>query len=167
MRDALRSKEIKLECDVEPDLPAVLVDRQRIYHVFTNLIHNAIKYSPQGGEIVMQARRSDDQGVQFSVLDRGPGIPEDYHDRIFDRFFRVPNQTKTGAGLGLSIAREIVLAHGGRIGARNRKKGGSDFHFVLAGGDEEEANAVEIERAAEPSRIEAPVSVSTGVSEGV
>jgi NtrC-family two-component system sensor histidine kinase KinB len=160
MRDALRSKEIKLDCDVEPDLPAVLVDRQRIYHVFTNLIHNAIKYSPQGGEIVMQARRSDDQGVQFSVLDRGPGIPEDYHDRIFDRFFRVPNQTKTGAGLGLSIAREIVLAHGGRIGAKNRKKGGSDFHFVLAGADEEETMAVSRVEVVEPARIAEPATLS-------
>jgi two-component system, NtrC family, sensor histidine kinase KinB len=139
MREALKAKELKLVIDIEPDLPGVLVDRQRIYHVFTNLIDNAAKYSPPGGEIILQARRSDDDDVQFSVLDRGPGIPEAYHDRIFDRFFRAPGQTKTktGAGLGLSIAREIVLAHGGRIGAKNRAKGGSEFHFVLTRVEEE------------------------------
>ncbi|MDB6109495.1 MAG: hypothetical protein JWR69_1245, partial [Pedosphaera sp.] len=137
MREAMKAKDLKLNCEIEPDLPTVLVDRQRIYHVFTNLMHNAIKYSLPGGEIALQARQSEDHGVQFSVLDRGPGIPGDYQDLIFDRFFRVPNQTKTGAGLGLSIAREIVLAHGGRIGAKNRPEGGSDFHFVLAGADGE------------------------------
>jgi NtrC-family two-component system sensor histidine kinase KinB len=137
MREAMKAKDLKLACRIEPDLPTILVDRQRIYHVFTNLMHNAIKYSPPGGEIALQARLSEDHGVQFSVLDCGPGIPEDYHDLVFERFFRVPNQTITGAGLGLSIAREIVLAHGGRIGARNRPEGGSDFHFVLAEADGE------------------------------
>ena len=69
--------------------------------------------------------------VQFSVTDHGPGVPEDFQDRIFDRFFRVPGQTKTGAGLGLSIAREIVVAHGGRIGVKNQPDRGSEFYFVL------------------------------------
>jgi signal transduction histidine kinase len=137
LREALKAKDLKLTCEVEPELPAVYVDRQRIHHVFSNLLLNAIKYSPQGGEIILQARRADDDGVQFSVKDCGPGIPEDYQDRIFERFFRVPGQTNSGAGLGLSIAREIVLAHGGRISARNRPKQGSEFQFVLGGLEEE------------------------------
>jgi len=136
MREALKPKDLKLTCTVEEGLPPVLVDRQRINHVFTNFLNNAIKYSPYGGEIVLSASRAADHEVQFSVADHGPGVPEDYQDRIFDRFYRVPEQTKTGAGLGLSIAREIVVAHGGRIGVKNRQDKGSEFYFVLAGGED-------------------------------
>ena len=136
MREALKPKDLKLTCNVEQGLPPVLVDRQRINHVFTNLLNNAIKYSPYGSEIVLGAARAADHEVQFSVTDRGPGVPDDYQDRIFDRFYRVPQQTKTGAGLGLSIAREIVVAHGGRIGVKNGTDHGSEFYFVLAGGED-------------------------------
>lgn len=136
VREALKPKDLKLTCSVESGLPPVLVDRQRINHVFTNFLNNAIKYSPYGGEITLSATRAADQGVQFSVADEGPGVPEDYQDRIFDRFYRVPEQTKTGAGLGLSIAREIAVAHGGRIGVKNRPEKGSEFYFVLAGGED-------------------------------
>jgi NtrC-family two-component system sensor histidine kinase KinB len=137
MRDAVAAKNLKLICKTEPGLPAVMVDRQRINHVFTNLINNAIKYSPPKGEILLEATRTGDREVQFSVIDHGPGVPEDFQDRIFDRFYRVPGQTKTGAGLGLSIAREIAVAHGGRIGIRNGTENGSEFYFVLSGVDGE------------------------------
>ncbi len=132
LRETISARNLKLDCRVEPDLPPLLVDRQRINYVFTNLLNNAIKYSPPGAEIILQAARTGDREVQFQVIDHGPGVPEDYHDRIFDRFFRVPGQTKTGAGLGLSIAREIVVAHGGRIGVKNPPEGGSEFYFVLS-----------------------------------
>ncbi len=138
-REAIKTAALVLRCEIEPDLPTVLVDRQRINHVFTNLLTNAIKYSQPFGEIILHAARGEDGGVQFSVRDSGPGIPEDYQDRIFDRFYRVPGQTKNGAGLGLSIAREIVLAHGGRIGVKSRVEHGSEFYFVLTGADEEMA----------------------------
>jgi NtrC-family two-component system sensor histidine kinase KinB len=137
MRETIANKKLRLTLEVDPDLPAVLVDRQRINHVFTNLIGNAIKYSPSGGEIIMKATRTGEREVEFSVLDEGPGVAEDHQDRVFDRFYRVPNQPKKGAGLGLSIAREIVLTHGGRIGIRNGPKGGSDFYFVLGAADGE------------------------------
>jgi len=136
VREALKPKELALTCQVEPGLPPVLVDRARLNHVFTNLLNNAIKYSPLGGEIRLSASLSPEHAVQFGVADRGPGVPEDFQDRIFDRFFRVPEQTKTGAGLGLSIAREIVVAHGGRIGVKNRRKKGCEFYFVLAGAED-------------------------------
>ena len=136
LREAISARNLKLECRVEPNLPALLVDRQRINYVFTNLINNAIKYSPADAEIVLEAGRTGDREVQFRVIDHGPGVPEDFHDRIFDRFFRVPGQTKTGAGLGLSIACEIVVAHGGRIGVKNPPEGGSEFYFALGGEDE-------------------------------
>jgi signal transduction histidine kinase len=127
MGDRVSAKSLKMNCAVEPDLPAVFVDRQRISHVFTNLVTNAIKHSPAGGEILLRAALAADNELQFSVIDQGPGIPEEYQTRIFDRFFRVPGQIKTGAGLGLSIAREITVAHGGRIGVRSSPEGSSTF----------------------------------------
>jgi len=133
--DTASAKGLKLSCKLEPGLPPVAVDRQRISHVFTNLITNAIKHSPPGGEIQLRAASAADGCVQFSIADQGPGIPEEYQTRIFDRFFRVPGQTKTGAGLGLSIAREITVAHGGRIGVKSSPGHGSTFYVVLKAGD--------------------------------
>jgi NtrC-family two-component system sensor histidine kinase KinB len=122
---------LRINCRIEPDLPDVAVDRQRISHAFNNLIANAIKYSPAGGEIRLDAARAEDDTVEFSITDEGPGIPEEYHARIFERFFRAPGQTKTGAGLGLSIAREIAVAHGGRIGVKSAPGHGSTFFVML------------------------------------
>jgi len=141
MKEQATAKRLKLNCVVEPQLPPVSVDRQRINHVFTNLITNAIKHSPAGGEIVLRAAPAEDHHVQFSITDQGAGIPEEYHSRIFERFFRVPGQSKSGAGLGLSIAREITLAHGGRIGVKSAVGQGSTFYVVLRG----------LERSNEPS----------------
>jgi len=131
MADRVSAKGLKMNCVVDSDLPAVSVDRQRIHHVFTNLLTNAIKHSPAGGEILLRATLTADHSVQFAVSDQGPGIPEKYHMRIFDRFFRVPGQNETGAGLGLSIAREITVAHGGRIGVKNAPGQGSTFYIIL------------------------------------
>lgn len=127
---------LRLTCSIKPGLSAVLVDRQRISLVFHNLITNAIKFSPPGGEIKLTAALADDGNIRFSVTDQGPGVPEEYQTRIFDRFFRVPGQAKTGAGLGLSITREIVAAHGGLIGVRNGAGQGSEFYVLLTGENE-------------------------------
>jgi len=129
--DQASAKQLKIHCAPDPDLPFVLVDRQRIGHIFANLLANAIKYSPPGGEIRLGASRADDHSVQLTVADDGPGIPEQYHQRIFDRFFRVPGQTKAGAGLGLSIAREIAVAHGGRISVKSAPGQGATFCLIL------------------------------------
>jgi signal transduction histidine kinase len=129
--DKASSRGLRMNCRIEPGLPRVAVDRQRISHVFNNLIANAIRYSPVGGEILLGAARAEEGGVEFSVSDQGPGIPEEYHARIFERFFRVPGQTQKGAGLGLSIAREITVAHGGRIGVKSPPGRGSTFFAVL------------------------------------
>jgi NtrC-family two-component system sensor histidine kinase KinB len=133
MADEASARGLTMICDIEPDLPALPVDRQRISHVFTNLVANAIKHSPPRSEILVRAARAGDSSVQFSITDHGPGIAEEYQARIFDRFFRVPGQTKTGAGLGLSIAREITVAHGGRIGVKSSLGQGSTFYVVLKG----------------------------------
>ncbi len=131
MADKISSKNLQVDFKARPDLPAVSVDRQRISHVFTNLISNAVKYSSLNGKIVLSATPVADNGIEFRVTDQGPGIPAEYHTRIFDRFFRVPGQTKTGAGLGLSIAREITMSHGGRIGVRSPPGQGCTFYVVL------------------------------------
>lgn len=129
--DKISARGLKMKCSVASDMPPVLVDRQRIGHVFTNLLTNAIKHSPPGGEIELRATRVDGEGVQFSVSDQGAGIPEEFQLRIFDRFFRVPGQNEAGAGLGLSIAKEITQAHGGRIGVTSLSGKGSTFFVLL------------------------------------
>lgn len=131
MIEVVSAAGLRLVPAIEPGLPAVSVDRPRISLVFANLITNASKHSPAHGEILLRVARTQSGDVQFSVLDEGPGVPEEYRTRVFDRFFRVPGQTKTGAGLGLSIAREIVVAHGGRIGVKPRSGRGSEFYFTL------------------------------------
>jgi len=131
MADKASARHLQLNVRAKPDLPAVSVDRQRMNHVFTNLISNAIKYSPEAGEIVLSAVPVEDDSVEFRISDQGPGVPAEYQTRIFDRFFRVPGQTKTGAGLGLSIAREITMSHGGRIGVRNTPGRGCTFYVTL------------------------------------
>jgi len=129
-------------CSVEPGLPDLFVDPQRIGHVFHNFIMNAIQHSPPGGEIQIRAARADDGGVRFSVKDQGLGIPEEFQGRLFERFFRVPGQAKSGAGLGLSIAREIIVAHGGRIGVHSRPGHGSEFYVVLSSASDETAGGI-------------------------
>jgi two-component system, NtrC family, sensor histidine kinase KinB len=134
--EAAAAKGLGIKREVAFNLPDLFVDRQRIGYVFHNLVTNAIKHSPNGGEIRLRAANGDDHTVVFTVADEGPGIPHNYHGRIFDRFFRVPGQIKTGAGLGLSIAREITLAHGGRIGLKSSPGQGATFSLVLKAADE-------------------------------
>jgi signal transduction histidine kinase len=131
MAGKITARGLSVNFMIDPDLPAILVDRQRINHVFTNLISNAIKHSPANGKIILGARLVKDNDVEFSVTDHGPGIPEEYHSRIFDRFFRVPGQSQSGAGLGLSIAREITVSHDGHIGVKSAPGQGCNFYVVL------------------------------------
>jgi signal transduction histidine kinase len=114
----------------EPALPLVAVEWQQIAHVFSNLIHNAVKHSKAGEEVVVKAAR-EDGGVRFSVKDSGPGIPAKFQPYLFEKFYRVPGAERTGAGLGLSIAREIVRAHHGSIGVRSTPGEGAEFYFDL------------------------------------
>jgi NtrC-family two-component system sensor histidine kinase KinB len=115
------------------DMLPVLVDRDRIRHVFINLLTNASKYSPESSEITLYAEKAPDGFGRFGVRDHGPGIPPESQVRVFEKFYRVPGQSKKGAGLGLAIAREIVVAHGGSIACTSAPGGGCDFHFLLPG----------------------------------
>ncbi len=124
-----RGRELKIE--MTEHLPRVEVSRARIDQVFANFISNAVKYSPPGGAITLSAAREGAKHVRFSVRDEGAGIPKELCRRIFDKFFRVAESGDEGAGLGLSIAREIVLAHGGNIGVESKEGKGSEFFFTL------------------------------------
>jgi signal transduction histidine kinase len=112
----------------EEALPLVAVEWQQISHVFSNLIHNAVKHSRPGEEVIVKAAR-EDGGIRFSVSDKGPGIAAKYQPYLFEKFYRVPGAERTGAGLGLSIAREIVRAHHGSIGVKSTPGQGTEFYF--------------------------------------
>ncbi|HTB79870.1 MAG TPA: ATP-binding protein [Opitutaceae bacterium] len=120
-----------IDVRVAPDLDSVDVDSDRIRHVFINLLGNASKYSPKGTGITLYAELAPDAFVRFGVRDQGPGISAESLPFIFEKFYRVPGQPKKGAGLGLTIAREIVLTHGGSIACASRPGEGSDFYFLL------------------------------------
>lgn len=111
----------------------VNADRKRIEQVITNLISNALKYSPDGGDVIVDCKTGK-TGVKVSISDDGIGIPKDMQNKIFTRFFRVliPQLSKQpGMGLGLYISAGIIQRHGGTIGVENNKKKGSVFYFTL------------------------------------
>jgi two-component system sensor histidine kinase KdpD len=113
------------------DLPLVPIDAVLIEQVFINLLENATKYTPKGSPLEISAL--EERGaVVVSVKDRGPGIPKEHLEEIFDKFYRLPREGEGGgAGLGLAICRGIVETHGGKIWAENREGGGAVFRFTL------------------------------------
>jgi signal transduction histidine kinase/DNA-binding NarL/FixJ family response regulator len=117
-------------CEVPDPSPQVSSDRERVLQVFANLIGNAIKFTPKGGEIRIVARCSDAE-ITFTVADTGPGIPGEHLDHVFDRYWQAKSTAKLGTGLGLSIAKGIVEAHGGRIWVESPPNSGAHFNFTL------------------------------------
>ncbi len=120
---------LQMRCDEH--LPAVRADAERIQQVLVNLIHNAIKFTPPGGQITVQAEPREKELV-VSISDTGVGIDPDDLPRIFERFYKADrSRSGGGTGLGLSIARHLVEAHGGRIWAQSEPNQGSTFSFTL------------------------------------
>lgn len=118
---------------VSEDLAPVLADRERVHQVLFNLLDNAFRFTPAGGSVTVSAVR-EDVTCEVSVEDTGPGIPEDHLPFVFERFYRVDAgraRGDGGTGIGLTIARSVVEAHGGRIWAESRPGGGTRFRFVL------------------------------------
>ncbi len=130
-----KAKQIELRSNLPSDLPPVLADQDRITQVLTNLVGNALQYTPAGGKISILARPRQHE-VQVSVVDTGIGIPAGHLPHLFTRFYRVDKsrsrQAGGGSGIGLTIARHLVEAHGGSIWAESSGDAqGSTFNFTL------------------------------------
>ena len=127
-------KNIQLEINVQPNLPDILVDKDRIIQVLTNLAGNALQYTPSGGKVTLLVRR-ESSDVLFSVIDSGIGISADQIPLIFNRFYRTDKsrtRTSGGSGIGLTIAKALVIAHRGKIWAESQGEGkGSTFSFLI------------------------------------
>lgn len=129
-RGIAEEKGVALTCEVEEPLADVPADREAIQRVLTNLVSNAIRHTKSGGSVCVRVRARDAK-VRFEVSDTGEGVAPEHQERIFERFYRVPGGQRSGAGLGLAIAREIVQRHGGAIGVESAVGAGSTFWFTL------------------------------------
>jgi signal transduction histidine kinase len=124
-------KDINIVLGIPPDLPLIDADSQRLGHALGNLLDNALNHTGRGGRITLGAQ-TDGEEVTLSVTDTGTGIPSQYLPHLFDRFFRIPGQSKvSGTGLGLAIVREIVTAHGGTITCESQPGQGTTFNIRL------------------------------------
>ena len=130
LRLQVESHGIRLDVDAPPDLPAVSVDRSQIERVITNLVTNAMRATPAGGAITVAAAQRGEE-IAISVADTGTGIPREYLSRIFEPFVQVSHATGGGAGLGLTISRRIVEAHGGQLTVQSSPGQGSIFTFTV------------------------------------
>ncbi|AMW05469.1 sensor histidine kinase [Gemmatimonas phototrophica] len=115
---------------VESDLPVILADRHRLQQVLSNLLGNAVRFTPHGGEVVLTATRLEDM-LRISVRDSGPGVAPDDVPRLFERYWQAPRLLRAGSGLGLYIAKGIVEAHEGEIGVESEVGKGAEFWFTV------------------------------------
>jgi signal transduction histidine kinase len=130
-RQLAREQQLDLRLATPAEARLVLADPDRVRLVFANLITNAIRHTPAGGTIELGATLADD-AVRFTITDSGSGIASEHLPRLFERFFQVPGTPTGGAGLGLYICKEVVEAHGGRVGVEPAPSGpGSVFWFTL------------------------------------
>ncbi|MDJ1177823.1 histidine kinase [Roseofilum sp. BLCC_M91] len=130
--EQLQQKSLHLETDLPHDLPLVYADPQRIDQVMTNLLDNAIKYTPPEGSIKVSIMHRTTQKIQVSFCDTGPGIPLEKQEKIFEDRFRLErDRTTDGYGIGLSLCQRIVRAHYGQIWVESLDNQGSCFHFTL------------------------------------
>jgi signal transduction histidine kinase len=129
LRALAEAHKVSIVSEADAALPAVLADRDRLEQVITNLLSNALKYTPADSVVRVRARHLENV-VRVSVMDQGPGIPPNQLERIFDRFYQLEG-SKKGSGLGLTICRALIEQHGGRIWVESELGKGSQFHFEL------------------------------------
>jgi NtrC-family two-component system sensor histidine kinase KinB len=126
-----KERNVILQKNYEKGLSLIKADAEKTSWVLNNFLSNALKYSPDGGRIDITVKNTAN-GIEFSVRDQGPGIPSQYLDKVFDRFFKVPG-SKGGTGLGLSISKEFIEAENGKIWVKSEIGSGSTFGFYLPG----------------------------------
>src|SRR6202008_4873745 len=129
LRPQVEAKRLELRLDTPVDLPPVMVDRLQVERVISNFVINALRHTRQG-EIKISAELRDSH-IAISICDTGSGIPAEYLPHIFDKFVQVPDAPTGGAGLGLTISKSIVEAHGGQISVQSQVGRGSTFTFTL------------------------------------
>jgi PAS domain S-box-containing protein len=132
VRSSVVSSKHEIRTNLDADLPMVMGDADRLVQVVTNLVSNAIKYSPEGGAVLMSTRFVNG-AVDVSITDHGVGIPADFVDRLFGRFERYEKSPSKviGTGLGLAIARQIIEMHNGKIWVESAEGNGAVFHFTI------------------------------------
>ena len=130
LKPLAHAKQIDLQLEAPPELPVVHADRDRLFQVFSNLGGNAIKFTPEGGRVLIRVLQGDDV-VTFEVADTGPGIPPGDVERVFDRYWQAKKTANLGSGLGLTIAKGIVEAHGGSINVSSALGEGTVFTFSI------------------------------------
>jgi len=130
LRPGVERRGQRLDRRVAAGLPAVSADRDRLLQVFSNLIDNAGKFTPAGGTITVTAE-GDRRAVQFCVSDTGSGIPPELVPHLFDRFWQATRTDRRGIGLGLSIVKALVEAHGGHMAVESNLGRGTTFRFSV------------------------------------
>jgi signal transduction histidine kinase len=131
IRPRAQDKGVDVHLEVPPELPAVAVDATRLGTALRNLLENALAYTDRGGRITLSAA-ADTNNVTLAVADTGTGIPPDHLPHVFEKFFRVPGQSRAGGtGLGLAIVQEVVIAHGGTITCESEPGRGTIFRITL------------------------------------
>jgi PAS domain S-box-containing protein len=133
VKSLAEQKQIEIKVDCAENLPSVLADLDKTTWVLINLLSNAIKYSPYRSQIDLVVKKQKANLIEFAVKDAGQGIDAKYLERIFERYFKVPDASpeSTGTGLGLAIAKDFIEAQGGHIGVESEQGEGSCFHFAL------------------------------------
>jgi len=126
----LAKKQISLKKDIQENIGAIWADRDKISEVVINLLNNAVKYTTAGGEVGIKLISKENE-LYFEISDTGPGIPEEYKDKIFDKFERITTEKMEGTGLGLPIAKDIVELHKGKIWVESEAGKGSVFKVKL------------------------------------
>jgi signal transduction histidine kinase len=128
------SKHVRFQQSAEEPGLAIHADRERVLQVLSNILGNALRFTPAGGDVTLTVERAAEH-VRFAIRDTGPGIPREHLSRVFDRFWKDETQGKKGTGLGLFIAKGIIDAHGGRIWAESEPGRGAGFYFTLPLGE--------------------------------
>ena len=130
VKNQAAQKQVGIEVKIEENLPPLMADTDKTAWVLVNFLVNAIRYSPEKSEVIVEVKR-ENGAVRFSVQDFGKGIEGKYKDRFFERYFRVPGSDKQGIGLALAIGKEFIIAQGGNIGVESEYGSGTKFWFQL------------------------------------
>jgi signal transduction histidine kinase len=144
LKPMAEEKQISLEIASTNGHSLAWADRDKVTQVLTNLIGNAVKFTPHLGKVTMTVNRTQDAWLQVSIADTGPGIPPQEASKIFDEFYQMsrPGREKSrGVGLGLAISKKLVEMHGGKIAVDSVVGGGSNFSFTLPVQSLHDANA--------------------------